>query len=195
MNTPKLETERILLRKFTEDDITALYLLLKDEEVNVFLTWFPLRTLQEARRFYEERFAANYQKPQGYNYALCLKTAPAPIGYINVNMNDSYDLGYGLRKEFWHKGLMTEACRAVVAQLKKDGLPYITATHDVKNPRSGGVMRQIGMTYQYSYEERVQPKDELVTFRMYQLNLDGNAKRVYRKYWELSTVHFVETEI
>ena len=38
--------------------------------------------------------------------------------------------------------MVTEASRAVVAQLMKDGVPYITATHDKNNPRSGGVMKQ-----------------------------------------------------
>lgn len=35
----------------------------------------------------------------------------------------------------------------------------------------------------------------LVTFRLYQLNLDGNERRVYRKYWDTSRVHFVETDL
>lgn len=39
-------------------------------------------------------------------------------------------------------------------------------------------MKRIGMEYQYSYEEQWQPKDILVTFRMYQLNLDGQEDRV-----------------
>lgn len=103
----------------------------------------------------------------------CLREDNYPIGYINVSTNDSHDLGYGLRREFWHKGIATEAGMAVIAQLRKDGTAYITATHDVSNPRSGGVMRQLGMKYQYSYQEQWQPKDILVTFRMYQLNLDG----------------------
>lgn len=37
MNTPTLETERLILRKFTEEDIKALFLILKDEEVNKYL--------------------------------------------------------------------------------------------------------------------------------------------------------------
>ncbi len=90
---------------------------------------------------------------------------------------------------------MTEAGRAVIQQLKKDGVPYITATHDVNNSRSGKVMQKIGMIYQYSYEEQWQPKNILVTFRMYQLNIDGNNKRVFRKYWDNSSVHFRETDI
>ena len=110
-------------------------------------------------------------------------------------MAEPHDFGYGLRAEFWHQGIATEAGRAVTAQVKRDGLPYITATHDVNNPRSGGVMRQIGMKYQYSYEEQWQPKDLLVTFRLYQLNLDGNGSRVYQKYWNESAVHFVEEDV
>lgn len=110
-------------------------------------------------------------------------------------MDSSHDLGYGLRREFWHRGMISEACRAVVGQVKRDGLPYITATHDVNNPRSGGVMRRLGMNYHYSYEEQWQPKDILVTFRMYQLNLDGNQERAFQKYWEESEKHFVEADI
>ena len=78
---------------------------------------------------------------------------------------------------------------------REDGLPFVTATHDVNNPRSGAVMRRIGMKYCYSYEERWMPKDFLVTFRMYQLNLDGDARRVYRGYWEKYPKHFIEKEL
>ena len=56
-------------------------------------------------------------------------------------------------------------------------------------------MRNVGMKYQYSYEEQWQPKNILVTFRMYQLNLDGNEGRVYKKYWDNSAVHFIEPNL
>ena len=195
MNTPTLETERLKLRKFTENDMDALYRICSDEEVNRFLPWFPLKRIEEARAFFAERYASRYAQPQGYAYAVCLKEDDVPIGYINVDMEEPHDLGYGLQKEFWHQGIMTEACRAVIAQVKKDGLPYITATHDRENPRSGGVMKKAGMKYQYSYEEQWQPKDMAVTFRLYQLNLDGQKDRVYQKYWDDSCVHFVETDL
>lgn len=52
--------------------------------------------------------------------------------------------------------------------------------------------RRIGMRYRYTYRELVQPKNQLVTFRLYQLNLDGREERVYQKYWNASAVHFVE---
>lgn len=41
MNTPTLKTERLILRKFTEEDLDALFLILKDEEVNKFCLGIP----------------------------------------------------------------------------------------------------------------------------------------------------------
>lgn len=51
------------------------------------------------------------------------------------------------------------------------------------------------MRYQYSYKEQWQPKNIPVIFRMYQLNLDDQNKRVYRAYWDNATVRFVEADI
>lgn len=192
MNTPELKTERLILRKFTDRDINALFLILKDEEVNTFLPWFPVKNIEETKRFFEEQYASKYAQPQGYAYAICLKEDNFPIGYINVSMGDSHDFGYGLRKEFWHKDITSEAAKAIVQQVKKDGLPYLTATHDRNNPRSGLVMQRAGMKYCYSYEEQWQPKNFPVVFRMYQINFDGNEEFVYKKYWNESANHFIE---
>ncbi|MBC8528382.1 GNAT family N-acetyltransferase [Christensenellaceae bacterium NSJ-44] len=193
MNTPTLETERLILRKFTREDFPALFAIYSDEEVNTYLPWYPLKSIDEAAAFFEERYAPDYAQPTGYRYAICLNSDNIPIGYIHVSTQDHHDLGYGLRKEFWHQGIVSEAGKAVVQRVKKDGLPYITATHDVNNPRSGSVMKALGMRYQYTYEELWQPKNFLVTFRMYQLNFDGNDTFVYKKYWDMYANHFIET--
>lgn len=122
MITPRLETERLILRKFTEEDMQALFDIYSDEEVNTFLPWLPIKSLDEAKTLFEEKYAKVYQQVSGYQYAICLKNDNIPIGYIKVDVNESYDLGYGLRKEFWHKGIVTEAGKAVIEQVKKDGV-------------------------------------------------------------------------
>lgn len=190
-NTPPLETERLILRRFCEEDISALYAIYSDREVNTYLPWYPLASYQEAERLFAEH-AAFYRQPRGYRYAVCLKTHDIPIGYVHLSPEGAHDLGYGLSKAFWHRGITTEAAWAVVEQAKRDGVPFITATHDINNPCSGGVMRALGMRYQYTYREQWQPKDIPVTFRLYQLNLDGNEERVYWKYWERYAVHYME---
>ena len=47
-NTPRLETERLVLRRFTPADVEPLFSLMRDREVNTFLPWFPAQTLAEA---------------------------------------------------------------------------------------------------------------------------------------------------
>lgn len=111
-----------------------------------------------------------------------------------INEN-THDFGYGLKKEFWNQGIVTEASKAVIERIKRAGYTYITATHDRNNPRSGEVMKKLGMTYKYSYVEQWQPKDISVTFRMFQLNFDGNEERTHMEYWNRYEEHFAENNV
>ena len=51
-NTPLLQTERLILRKLTPNDITPLFELLSDEDVNTFLPWFPVKHRKKQPYFY-----------------------------------------------------------------------------------------------------------------------------------------------
>ncbi|GGP11949.1 MULTISPECIES: GNAT family N-acetyltransferase [Oceanobacillus] len=190
----EIQTERLIIRLFTaaDKDIQALYEILSDEVVNQYLPLSPLQNIQEAETYYAERVLPMYQNNAGYYLAICLKENNLPIGYVTVSLGEGHDFGYALKKEFWGNGYVTEAGHAVIAELKDTGLKYITATHDILNTASGRVMQKLGMIYQYSYKEQWQPKDILVTFRMYQLNLDDKKDRVFKKYWNMYAEHFVE---
>lgn len=100
-NSPTLETERLILRKFTLQDTADMLPILDDEQVNTFLPWFPIKTLTEAQAFLQERYISYYKKPWSYRYAICLKENNRPIGYIYLSDDDSFDLGYGISKENW----------------------------------------------------------------------------------------------
>lgn len=67
------------------------------------------------------------QKPQAYWYAICLKSDSIPIGYVHVGLDDSHNLGYGLRKEFLRNEMVGEAGTAVLDQVKRDGILYVAA--------------------------------------------------------------------
>lgn len=187
-----LITERLILRRFREEDLESLHVLLSDQEVNDYLPWFPLKNRDETKMFLKERFLDEYAKGSPYRYAICLKEANKPIGYVWLSNDESHDFGYALMKEYWHKGIAYEASKAVIEQLKEAGFKYITATHDIHNPRSGEVMKKLGMVYKYSYIEQWQPKNIPVTFRMYQMNLD-DQDRTFKGYWNTYDQHFIET--
>jgi RimJ/RimL family protein N-acetyltransferase len=193
-NTPTLKTKRLILRKFTDNDIIDITELYGDDEVNKFLPWFPIKTQDAALEYLHNKIFPCYEKDIAYNYAISLKSNNKVIGYVNINdIGGSNDIGYALRKEFWNSGITTEACSAVIDRLKQANFPFITATHDVNNPNSGKVMKKLNMTYHYSYKEKWQPKNIWVTFRMYQLNIDGKT-RMYEEY-KKRYFSFVENDV
>lgn len=181
-----IETERLVLRAFAEEDAASFLEIMSDTEVNKYLPWYCLTNIEDAKKMLTER----YIDVPGYHYAICLKNGEL-IGYLNVSASESHDFGYGMKKEYWSQGYATEASLAVIEVLKESGIPFITATHDILNPASGEVMKKIGMEYQYTYEELWQPKNILVNFRLYQLNFHSNIP-TYSKYKELYPNNYVE---
>lgn len=188
----QLETKRLILRHVTMKDANAFYELLRDEEVNRFLPMFPFKDLQEAKAYIQTHYLDAYEKNDGYHYAICLKEENEVIGYLHVSGEESHDFGYGLEKAYWHQGIVSEAGAAFLEMLKTTDIPFITATHDIHNPHSGAVMKKLGMRYQYTYEEQWMPKDQLVHFRMYQMNFSCDSDFVYRGYWNRYP-HVIET--
>ncbi len=182
-------TERLVLRPFVPDDIPALFSILSDKEVNRFLPWFPAESLDDAAAFYESRY-----KDHDNSYAICLKEENVPIGYIGIADDEAHDLGYGLRKEYWHRGIAREAAAAMLKEAESIGLPFVSATHDIANERSGNVLRSIGMEYLYSYEELWMPKGYNVVFRLYQRNFLKSATP-YMGYWQRYQKHWIEPSL
>ena len=167
-----LVTRRLSLTAMTDNDAGALVPLLQARETNAFLPWFPAETPAAAAALIKERFLSGGDRA----YLVRLRDGGEPIGYVHVSGGESRDLGYAVRRDCRNRGFATEACEAVLARLRRDGAPFVTATHDVRNPASGAVMEKLGMTYRYTYRELWQPKNRIVVFRMYQYNFDGSDR-------------------
>ena len=81
------------------------------------------------------------------------KAIDEPIGSISVVAFDPQvnkaEIGYCIGKNWWGKGIVAEALSAVMDYLFREvGVNRIEARHDVKNPRSGVVMKKCGMVYE-----------------------------------------------
>ena len=48
-----METDRLVLRRFRENDMKAIFQLFSDKETNTFLPWYPVKNMDEAERFFE----------------------------------------------------------------------------------------------------------------------------------------------
>ena len=91
----RIETERLILRPFSDGDLSALFMLLSDEEVTVFLLMFPLKDMEDARSYL--RYIETWIRNGGLYYAIYLKYSDLAVGCIHVSGDDSHDLGCCIR--------------------------------------------------------------------------------------------------
>ncbi|MBQ9827624.1 MAG: GNAT family N-acetyltransferase [Lachnospiraceae bacterium] len=151
--TKRIETERLILRKFVPEDAEPAFRnWCSDPEVTRYLTW-PTHTDVSVTDKIIALWIDGYKDPSFYQWAIVLKEIDEPIGSISiVAVNESVeavDIGYCIGKKWWHKGIVTEAFRAIIPYLFHEvEVRRIEARHAVKNPHSGGVMKKCGLTYE-----------------------------------------------
>ena len=152
--TQSIETERLLLRRFSISDADAMYNnWASDPEVTKFLTWSAHSSVIDSRAVLEA-WVSSYSQKNFYQWAVVLKEHGSdPLGSITaVDMNDDIDIihiGYCLGKNWWHQGIMSEALKAVMDYFFDEvGANRIESRHDPRNPHSGMVMKKCGMKYE-----------------------------------------------
>ncbi|MBQ9005790.1 MAG: GNAT family N-acetyltransferase [Atopobiaceae bacterium] len=151
--TQSVSTDRLILRAFTSQDVEPAYRnWCNDAEVSHFLTWQPHSNEDETRSIIES-WIHSYCDPASYQWAIELRDIEEPVGSISVVSIDetvgAMEIGYCLGKRWWHDGLMTEALSAVVSYLfAHTDVNRICAKHDVRNPRSGHVMKACGLSFE-----------------------------------------------
>jgi len=160
--TNAIETVRLILRRFEERDAKDMYLnWASDPEVCKYLPWGPHKDI-EASKKRVEGWIRNYDNDNTYNWAIFLKGRNKVIGSISVEISNetqqSCEVGYCIGREYWSRGIMTEALLAVMHYLFYEvGYQRIWAKHDVLNIASGKVMQKAGMQFekiQYHYGVR-----------------------------------------
>jgi len=151
--TVLLETERLILRKFTPEDAEPMFRnWANDTDVTRFLTWPPHGTIDNTRKVID-LWVNSYEELSHYSWAIELKSLGEPIGSIAaMNPNEkvsSVEIGYCIGKAWWGQGYVAEALRAIVKFLFEDvGVNRMNAIHDPRNPNSGAVMRKAGFTFE-----------------------------------------------
>ena len=152
-NGIRIETPRLVLRRFTPADAPAMFNgWANDPEVTRYLTWPPHRDLSVTRELLLQ-WEKSYENPETYNWCIELRETGQPIGSAGLpdvdSRLESASLGYVLARPYWRRGLMTEAAAAIVEYgFHAVGFHRLYAVHVVENKASGAVMRRLGMQYE-----------------------------------------------
>ena len=152
--TQTLESERLILRRYQPEDYNAMYKnWASDPQVTKYLMW-QAHASDDVSKAVINEWVNGYNNEKYYHWAIILKeNGEEPMGDIAaVDMNElaeSVHIGYCLGRNFWHKGIMSEALALVIRfffEMVEAG--RIEARHDPRNPNSGGVMKKCGMKYE-----------------------------------------------
>jgi RimJ/RimL family protein N-acetyltransferase len=168
-----LETERLVLRRFTEDDANNLYHLDSDPDVMRFLsggTPTPRDVIETdiLPRFlrYDERFP-------GLGFWVAIdKASGGFLGWFGFRALDKANpsdvrLGFRLRKDAWGKGYATEGARALIRMgFTELGVQRVVATTYQNNLASRRVMEKAGMTQSRTFRMTAADLDSIDTYHV-----------------------------
>ena len=164
-----LETERLILRQFTEADAELLFELDSDPEVTRFTklgdrSGTPT-SYNEIKNEFLPKVLRYYQQYPGYGFwAAIEKLSNKFIGWFHFRPGlDSYmgatlyqvddiELGYRLQKKVWGKGYATEGSKALIRKgFLELGTQQVVASALLTNKASIRVMEKVGLKFERNF--------------------------------------------
>ncbi|MCY3412446.1 MAG: GNAT family N-acetyltransferase [Candidatus Heimdallarchaeota archaeon] len=166
MDIPTISSKRLLIRPVREDEIETLQLLSLMPEINQ-NTLIILSCTEEARMYYQSRCVS----PFFDRFLVGIEFNSKLIGTISIldwdRNHRTCEIGYQLHPDYWSKGIMTEALRAILPFIFYDmGINRLEASCNTGNIGSQKVLEKTGfvregiMRQKYYFDH--QYKDEIM---------------------------------
>lgn len=153
VGTTKIETERLILRKFEyTDDKEMLKYWISDPKVQSLYCEPVYSTKQEVKELLD-KYIGSYDKNNYYRWAIILKETNECIGQISYflvdNNNNFAEIEYCIGRLFQRKGYATEATKAVIKfGFDKINLHKVQICHKSINIASRKVIEKCGLVYE-----------------------------------------------
>jgi ribosomal-protein-alanine N-acetyltransferase len=145
---PKLETERFVLRKLTQNDSIDIFQCFSLDEVTKFYDVESFTNIKQAEELIQ-RWNERFETGQAIRWGITLKSENKVIGTCGFHgwMKNHYKavIGYELTPEYWHQGIMTEVVEKVIEYgFNTLCLNRIEAFVEPENVGSRKVLEKIG---------------------------------------------------
>lgn len=140
-----MESKRLIIRAFQEEDATRLYELAKDSDVGIHAGWPPHKSIEDSKAIIKSILK------QDNNFALVEKESGLLIGSCGLQKDPLRNnplalmLGYWVGKEYWGKGYTLEAAQEIMNDgFKRLGIQLISVYCYEYNLRSQRVIEKLG---------------------------------------------------
>ena len=147
----RLETPRLVLREYTEDDCTAVLAYQSDPRYLRYYPWEE-RTPEDALRFVRTFVDWQSESPRRrFQLAVVLRRGGTLIGSCGVRRkpddDGEADIGFELSPEHWGRGYATEAAMAMADfAFRELGLRRLSSWCIAENAASARVLEKLGMS-------------------------------------------------
>lgn len=151
-----METERLLLRPWREEDAEELYRLASDPEVGPRAGWSPHRNIGESREVIRTLLNNDHTWAirLGRRQPACENPSSPIVGCIcyylpcesniGIGPHDA-EVGYWVGRPWWNQGIATEALRLIIDYcFIEKGFHTLWADYRPDNPASGRVLQKCG---------------------------------------------------
>ena len=151
------ETDRLLLRKVTIDDVAEALKMSLDHKVLKYIPFEEEPTWESVKRLITENTLKDYEKHRFGRLAIILKSNMEYIGFTGLKFMEDWgevDVGYRIKSEYWGLGLTTEATIPCMEWgLKKKGFNRIVAAALPNNKASVRIMEKLGMHFEKTFQD------------------------------------------
>ncbi|GHA18583.1 N-acetyltransferase [Arenicella chitinivorans] len=144
----RIQTENYLLRPIVETDITAIYAIHSDDEVNRYLPYQTWQNWADAERWYA-RVLERRGIAEAAQFVILRRGRPELVGtaiaFDYLAESNSIEIGYVLARANWGQGVMTEILRALLPALAdRLTLSEFRANVDCENTASLNLLAKLG---------------------------------------------------
>lgn len=132
------ETERLILRRYKEDDLQDLYEYLSNPNV-VQYEPYKAKTMEGVKATLASRISSNEF------VAVELKSNHKMIGNVYLGKRDfeSIEIGYVFNEEYWNQGYAKESCEKLIEVFFENGIHRIFAECDPDNLASWKLLEKM----------------------------------------------------
>lgn len=147
MLSPKIETERLILRRYKEKDIDAMYEIITDDRLSKYIK-FPNLTKEEELECIK-KWINEADESKNERWVIETKNTNETVGNIDVNTvvqkHNYCNVGYTIRYDYWGNGYASEALKAVTDHLLNErGYYLVECSCNELNKQSSRVMEKAG---------------------------------------------------
>ncbi|MCL1076728.1 N-acetyltransferase [Parashewanella spongiae] len=145
-----VETERLILRKFTENDIDALFEMNRIPEILAYIPTEPFIKREQATKLYKTVILPNYEEFGFGRWAVHHKTDDKVIGFCGpkyIEELNEVELGYRYFPDYWGKGIGFEAAKGALSSFPEHGIKSAIAMILEGNVGSENIAKKVGMKW------------------------------------------------